>query len=109
MIFRFISRRKENEYRIIRSVDNIRERKRHQQKRHSTDAVKFSEIKVHAKNHFGKADNIKVIMDRLRPALSVDQEKTVVDEVMDDYRRSSLEDAKNIIKKYEISDIVQIP
>ena len=37
------------------------------------------------------------------------QEKTVVDEVMDDVEEISLEDAKNIDKKYEIGDIVQIP
>ena len=61
------------------------------------------------KNHFGKADNIKVIMDRETCDYQLIQEKTVVDEVMDDVEEISLEDAKNIDKKYEIGDIVQIP
>ena len=72
------------------------------------DAIENSRINA-CKNHFGKADNIKVIMDRETCDYQLIQEKTVVDEVMDDVEEISLEDAKNIDKKYEIGDIVQIP
>ncbi len=48
-------------------------------------------------------------MDRETCDYQLIQEKTVVDEVMDDVEEISLEDAKNIDKKYEIGDIVQIP
>ena len=72
------------------------------------DAIENSLINA-CKNHFGKADNIKVIMDRETCDYQLIQEKTVVDEVMDNVEEISLEDAKNIDKKYEIGDIVQIP
>ena len=72
------------------------------------DAIENSLINA-CKNHFGKADNIKVIMDRETCDYQLIQEKTVVDEVMDDVEEISLEDAKKIDKKYEIGDIVQIP
>ena len=72
------------------------------------DAIENSLINA-CKNHFGKADNIKVIMDRETCDYQLIQEKTVVDEVMDDVEEISLEDAKNIDRKYEIGDIVQIP
>jgi len=72
------------------------------------DAIENSLINA-CKNHFGKVDNIKVIMDRETCDYQLIQEKTVVDEVMDDVEEISLEDAKNIDKKYEIGDIVQIP
>ena len=72
------------------------------------DAIENSLINA-CKNHFGKADNIKVIMDRETCDYQLIQEKTVVDEVMDDVEEISLEDAKNIDKKYVIGDIVQIP
>ena len=72
------------------------------------DAIENSLINA-CKNHFGKADNIKVIMDRETCDYQLIQEKTVVDEVMDDVEEIGLEDAKNIDKKYEIGDIVQIP
>ena len=72
------------------------------------DAIENSLINA-CTNHFGKADNIKVIMDRETCDYQLIQEKTVVDEVMDDVEEISLEDAKNIDKKYEIGDIVQIP
>ena len=61
------------------------------------------------KNHFGKADNIRVIMDRETCDYSLIQEKTVVEQVEDDVEEISLEKAKEIDSKYELGDIVQIP
>jgi transcription termination factor NusA len=72
------------------------------------DAIENSLINA-CKNHFGKADNIKVIMDRTTCEYSVYAEKVVVQEVNDDVEEISLEKAKEIDTKFEEGDIVQIP
>ncbi len=72
------------------------------------DAIENSLINA-CKNHFGKADNIKVIMDRETCDYSVFAEKTVVEEVEDDVMEISLANAKMIDSKFELGDIVQIP
>lgn len=72
------------------------------------DAIENSLINA-CKNHFGKADNIRVMMDRETCDYQLIQEKTVVDDVEDKVEQISLEDAKAIDGKFEIGDIVQIP
>ena len=72
------------------------------------DAIENSLINA-CKNHFGKADNIKVVMNRETCEYSLIQEKTVVEEVEDDVEQISLADAKMISPAYEVGDIVQFP
>lgn len=72
------------------------------------DAIEESLIKA-CENHFGKADNIKVTMDRETCDYKLIQEKEVVEDVEDKVEQISLEDAKAIDSKYEVGDIVQIP
>ena len=60
------------------------------------------------KNHFGKADNVKVNIDPVTCQFSVYAEKTVVDKVEDDVTEISLEKAKEIDSKYELGDIVNV-
>lgn len=60
------------------------------------------------KNHFGKADNIKVIMNHETCDYKVIAEKTVVEVVEDDVMEISLAKAKMMDSKYELGDIVQI-
>ena len=72
------------------------------------DAIENSLINA-CKNHFGKADNIKVIMDKETCDYTLIQEKTVVEEAEDKVEQISLADAKMIDPSYEIGDIVQIP
>ncbi|MCI8939819.1 MAG: transcription termination/antitermination protein NusA [Dorea sp.] len=72
------------------------------------DAIENSLINA-CKNHFGKADNIRVIMDRETCDYQLIQEKTVVEEVEDKIEQISLEDAKAIDGKYEAGDVVQFP
>ena len=60
------------------------------------------------KNHFGKADNIKVIMNHDTCEYKVFAEKTVVETVEDDVMEISLAKAKMIDSKYELGDVVQI-
>ncbi len=60
------------------------------------------------KNHFGKSDNIKIVMNHDTCEYKVFSEKTVVEEVEDDVLEISLAKAKMIDSKYELGDIVQI-
>ena len=60
------------------------------------------------KNHFGKSDNIKVVMNHDTCEYKVYAEKEVVEEVEDDVMQISLAKAKMIHSKYELGDIVQI-
>ncbi|MCD7993098.1 MAG: transcription termination factor NusA [Clostridia bacterium] len=61
------------------------------------------------KNHFGKADNVKVTVNPNTCDLAVYAEKAVVENVEDDCLEMSLADAKMLNPKYEIGDTVQIP
>lgn len=61
------------------------------------------------KNHFGKADNVRVVIDREGCDFSVYAEKEVVETVEDPVTQISLADARTKAPKYEIGDIVQIP
>ena len=60
------------------------------------------------KNHFGKSDNIKVVMNHDTCEYKVIAEKTVVEVVEDDVLEISLAKAKMMDSKYELGDIVQI-
>ena len=72
------------------------------------DAIENSLLNA-CKSHFGKADNIKLIMDRESCDYRLFAEKTVVEEVEDKLEEISLEDAREIDSSYELGDIVQIP
>ena len=60
------------------------------------------------KNHFGKADNVKVNIDPKTCQFSVFAEKTVVEEVEDPVMEISLANAKMMDSKYELGDIVNV-
>lgn len=61
------------------------------------------------KNHFGKADNVKVTVNPNTCDFAVYAEKTVVEKAEDDILEISLADAKMMSPKYEVGDTVQIP
>lgn len=61
------------------------------------------------KNHFGKADNVKVIINSETCDFAVFAEKVVVEEVEDMLLQISLAEAKMIAPRFETGDIVQIP
>lgn len=61
------------------------------------------------KNHFGKADNIKVNINAETCDFAVLAEKEVVEQVEDPLMEISLAEAKMIAPRYELGDIVQIP
>lgn len=60
------------------------------------------------KNHFGKADNIKVNINHETCDFSVFAEKTVVEEVMDPVTEISLADAKMMNSQYALGDVVNV-
>jgi len=60
------------------------------------------------KNHFGKADNIKVTINRDTGDFKVIAEKTVVEEVEDPVTQISYADAKQKDIRYNLGDTVQI-
>ena len=87
---------------------NILEKEKDISKETLLEAIENSLLNA-CKNHFGKADNVKVIMDRETCDYQLFAEKEVVEEVEDTLEQISLEDARNIDGKYDIGDIVQIP
>ncbi len=60
------------------------------------------------KNHFGKADNIKVEINRETCDFLCYAEKEVVEEVEDDLTQISLEDALKISKRAQLGDLLHV-
>lgn len=60
------------------------------------------------KNHFGKADNVRVEIDRETCDFLCYAEKEVVEEVEDDVLQISLEDAQEISKKAKLGDLLHV-
>ena len=60
------------------------------------------------KNHFGKADNIKVNIDPETCEFHVLAEKTVVEKVEDDVTEISLANARMIDSAYNLGDVVNV-
>jgi len=64
------------------------------------------------KNHFGKADNVKVEIDRDTCDFLVYAEREVVetkDDVLDDCTQIAFDDAKEISKKVKVGDVLNVP
>ena len=71
------------------------------------EAIEQSLIQA-CKNHFGKADNVKVNINPGTCDFGVFAEKTVVEEVQDPVTEISLADAKMMNSQYEPGDIVNV-
>ena len=72
------------------------------------EAIETSLITA-CKNHFGKADNIKVNINPETCDFAVLAEKEVVEQPEDPLMQISLSEARMMAPRYEIGDIVQIP
>ena len=70
------------------------------------DAIEAALITAFKKNFESNA-NVRVSMNRENGDIHVYAQRTVVEEVEDDTLEISLEDAKEISKKYEVGDIVE--
>ena len=86
---------------------NILEQEKNISKETLLEAVENSLLTA-CKNHFGKADNVKVVIDPETCEYHCFQEKTVVEEVEDPIEQISLVNAQMINKKYELGDVVQV-
>ena len=71
------------------------------------DAIENSLITA-CKNHFGKADNVKVEIDKETCDFLCYAEKEVVEEVEDDVLQISLQDAQEISQKAQLGDILHV-
>lgn len=86
---------------------NILEKEKDISKDIMLEAIEQSLIQA-CKNHFGKADNVKVFIDPETCEFSVHAEKTVVEKVEDEVMEISLANAKLIDSKYDLGDIVNV-
>ena len=86
---------------------NILEQEKNISKETLLEAIENSLLTA-CKNHFGKADNVKVVIDPETWEYHCFQEKTVVEEVEDPIEQISLVNAQMINKKYELGDVVQV-
>ena len=86
----------------------ILEKERNISKDVMIEAIENSLITA-CKNHFGKADNVRVTMNKDTGDFAVYAEKTVVEQVEDPVLEISLTDAKMMSPRYECGDTVQIP
>ncbi len=86
---------------------NILEKEKNISKEVLLEAIEQSLLQA-CKNHFGKADNVKVDIDPETCEFSVHAEKTVVEDVEDPVMEISLADAKMKDPRYELGDTVQI-
>ena len=94
--------------RDLRDALDILEKEKNISKDTLLEAIEQSLIQA-CKNHFGKADNVKVTVNPNTCDFAVYAEKAVVENVEDDCLEMSLADAKMLNPKYEIGDTVQIP
>ncbi len=86
---------------------NILEQEKNISKETLLEAIENSLLTA-CKNHFGKADNVKVVIDPETCEYHCFQEKTVVEDVEDPIEQISLVNAQMINKKYELGDVVQV-
>ena len=87
---------------------NILEKEKEISKETLLDAIENSLLNA-CKNHFGKADNIKVIMNHDTCEYQLFAEKTVVETVEDPLEQISLDEASQLDGHYSLGDIVRVP
>ena len=86
---------------------NVLEKEKNISKETLLEAIEQSLLQA-CKNHFGKADNVKVNIDGETGEFSVHAEKEVVEEVEDPVLQISLVDAQMKDPSYQLGDIVQV-
>ena len=86
---------------------NILEKEKNNSKEVLLEAIEQSLIQA-CKNHFGKADNVKVNINPETCDFGVYAEKTVVETVVDPVMEISLANARMIDSKYELGDVVNV-
>lgn len=90
---------------LIEALD-VLEKEKNISKATLLEAIENSLITA-CKNHFGKADNVKVVIDPVTGDFSVYAEREVVEEVEDPVTQISTAEAKILDPRYQLGDIVQ--
>ena len=91
---------------LLEALD-ILEREKEISKETLFEAIENSLITA-CKNHFGKSENVKVVIDRETGDFHVYAAKTVVENAEDDFMEISLEDAREISSQYDLGDTVNV-
>ncbi len=86
---------------------NVLEKEKNIPKETLLETIQVSLINA-CKNHFGKADNVKVEINPETCEYSVYQEKTVVEQVEDECMEISLAEARMQNARYEVGDLVHV-
>ena len=92
---------------LIEALDLL-EKEKNISKETLLEAIESSLLTA-CKNHFGKADNVKVNINPQTGDFSVYAEKEVVEEVEDPVMQISLAEAKMKSPKYNLGDVVHFP
>ena len=91
---------------LMEALDTL-EKEKNISKETLLEAIEQSLIQA-CKNHFGKADNVHVSINRDTCDFSVYADRTVVEYVEDPVEEVSLEDARKINANAEIGDVVKV-
>ena len=91
---------------LIESLE-ILEKEKNISKETLLEAIEQSLLQA-CKNHFGKSDNVKVVINPDAGDVRVTADKEVVENVEDPVLQISLADAKEMDSRYEIGDIVPV-
>ena len=86
---------------------NVLEKEKDISKEVLLEAIENSLITAY-KNHFDKADNVKVTIDRQTGDFAIYAEKEVVEEVQDPVTQISVDAAHEISKRHQLGDIINV-
>ncbi len=86
---------------------NVLEKEKDISKEVLLEAIENSLITAY-KNHFDKADNVKVTIDRQTGDFAIYAEKEVVEEVHDPVTQISVDAAHEISKRHQLGDIINV-
>lgn len=71
------------------------------------ESIEQALVNAYKKNYECNDENIKIVMDKLDGKMKVYQEKTIVEDVQDDKKEISLDEAKKINSNYKVDDVVE--
>ena len=91
---------------LLEALDSL-EKEKNISKATLIEAIENSLVTA-CKNHFGKADNVKVVIDQETGEFHCYMEKVVVEEVEDPVEQISLEKAQKANGRYVVGDIVPV-
>ena len=92
---------------LIRAVNDL-SKERRVNKDVLFSAIEAALISAYKKN-YGKSANVRASIDRDKGEIEVLSRKTVVEEVNDPQCEMTLQEAREIDRRYEVGDLVEVP